>query len=70
MVPNWQVKKRYLSKIQSKFSYYIQSQSLCCFFAGKAVVMSANPGGMDPPDNPAASLPIFFMEVENSPYDV
>ena len=35
--------------------------------------MGASPGRMGgciPPDNPATSLQIFFMEMENFPYDV
>ena len=37
-----------------------------------SISMSANPGGwrMYPSNNPAASPPIFFTEVENFPYDV
>ena len=29
-----------------------------------------NPGGCIPSNNPAADLPIFFMEMENYPHDV
>ena len=47
--------------------------TVCLIFL--EIGMGANPGGdggcnPPPPTNPVAYPPIFFMEVENSPYDV